>query len=265
MKPIRLNKKGSAAVVGVFALMAVIAGVKGTGVSDLPKEAKGSPAAEKQVAENEFNENAQAVTSNQNAKTAAAEKSISAEAENPADKQAEAAKPKEEPVKQEPSSDKTAALNQDEFYEDNEYEAVGEFGDPFVMMWPIDGEVVMDFSLENMVYDATLEQYRTSDAVCIAAEVGNEVAACADGTVMSAGADYEKGAVVVIDHGNGWQTTYSQLSDGLCVNEGDTVKKGQLVGYVGEPTKYGVALGSHLEFKVTQDGLAMDPKVALAQ
>ena len=132
------------------------------------------------------------------------------------------------------------------------------------MDWPVSGEVVMDFSVERLVYDVTLDQYRTNDNICIAAAVGEQVKASADGIVRSIDNTREMGNSIVIEHGNGWFTTYSQLQNGILVNEGDVVNAGQVIGGVGEPSIYSTLLGSHLSFKVVKDDAAVNPSLVLA-
>lgn len=149
-----------------------------------------------------------------------------------------------------------------QIYED-EYEEAGLFDDGITFMWPVEGEIAMDFSNDTVVYDPTLDQFRTNDTVCILAEEGAPVACAGDGTVASVTNDYEKGTVVVVDHGDGWTTTYSQLMDNAAVAVGDKVKKGEKLGEVGAPTSFGSAIGTHLEFKICQGENAIDPKVAL--
>lgn len=148
---------------------------------------------------------------------------------------------------------------------DDEFEQAGILANEITMEWPLIGEIAMDYSPDTMVYDSTLDQYRTNDTVCILADVGEPVKAACDGTVTQVSNDYEKGYTVVINHQDGWSTTYSQLSDNVAVAVGDAVEKGQEIGQVGQPTKYGAAMGAHLEFKVCQGEFAIDPKVALGE
>ncbi len=133
------------------------------------------------------------------------------------------------------------------------------------MSWPVFGQIVMDYDDQNLVYDKTLEQYRTNDSISLSANVGEQVKASADGVVKLITNTPENGNTVVIDHGNDWTTTYSQLQDDLLVNEGDIVKKGQVIGGVSSPTKYGVLLGSHLDFKVAHEDNSVDPKLIMAE
>ena len=59
-------------------------------------------------------------------------------------------------------------------------------------------------------------------------------------------------------HGNGYQAIYGQLTD-LDVAEGDSVEKGEIIGYVAAPTKYYSEEGSNLYFAMKKDGEPIDP------
>ena len=63
------------------------------------------------------------------------------------------------------------------------------------------------------------------------------------------------GNVVVINHGNGYMTLYAHCSS-LAVSEGQTVSRGQTVGYVGNT---GNSYGAHLHFEIRYNGVAKDP------
>ena len=131
------------------------------------------------------------------------------------------------------------------------------------MDWPLLGKIIMDYDKENLVYDKTLEQYRTNDSLSLEAKVGDQVKASADGIVKLITKTEENGNTIVIDHGNDWESIYSQLQDNILVNEGDIVKKGQVIGGVNSPTRYGILLGSHLNFKITHENSAVNPKTVL--
>lgn len=132
------------------------------------------------------------------------------------------------------------------------------------MCWPVSGKIVMDYSTNTSVYDKTLEQYRTNDSISISAPLGSDVVASSDGTVISISKDKINGVSVVLDHGNGWRTTYSQLQESLAVSEGQTITKGNKIGKIGKPTGYSINLGSHLDFTVLKDNATTDPKLVLA-
>lgn len=139
------------------------------------------------------------------------------------------------------------------------------FGENDVMMWPVIGEILMSYSTDSMVYDETLNQYRTNDTVSIAASPGVEVRASADGIVASVTETRRDGNQVTIEHGNGWTTTYSQLQDNILVSEGDVVLAGEVIGEVGSPSIYSSALGYNLGFKVAQGDSTVDPLQVLSE
>lgn len=64
------------------------------------------------------------------------------------------------------------------------------------------------------------------------------------------------GNCVKIDHGNGYYTLYAHMQKGLSVRNGEYVKKGQVLGYMGNS---GNANGSHLHFEVWEGNNRIDP------
>lgn len=90
----------------------------------------------------------------------------------------------------------------------------------------------------------------------LAASEGDPTYAADAGTVIIAGWSDSAGNWVVIDHGNGIVTKYMHHS-ALAVSAGQTVVKGQQIGYVGNT---GDSYGAHLHFQVEVDGTAVDPQ-----
>lgn len=132
-----------------------------------------------------------------------------------------------------------------------------------VFAYPLEGEVLLPYSIDHAIYDPTLEQYHTHAAISLSAEKGDTVQAAADGTVREVTADEERGTVIVLEHADGWLTTYGQLEDTVKVKEGESVKQGQTIALVDTPTKYGAALGTYLEFAMEQNGNPVDPQEKL--
>ncbi len=89
-----------------------------------------------------------------------------------------------------------------------------------------------------------------------AGPVGTPILAAASGKVVSTGYEGAYGNQVIIDHGNGYQTTYNHLS-GIGVSVGDKVSTGDQIGKRGST---GNSTGSHLHFEVTKDGKFVDPE-----
>jgi len=69
------------------------------------------------------------------------------------------------------------------------------------------------------------------------------------------------GNYIVINHGNGFVTTYMHNSVNT-VKAGKQVKKGDIIGKVGST---GTATGSHLHFQVTYNGTPLNPQTILIQ
>lgn len=88
-----------------------------------------------------------------------------------------------------------------------------------------------------------------------AAATGTPTYAAAAGYVVTAGYSPSAGNWVVIDHGNGLTTKYMHHS-ALCVTQGQTVEKGQQIGYVGST---GQSTGPHLHFQVEEYGVPVNP------
>ncbi len=66
------------------------------------------------------------------------------------------------------------------------------------------------------------------------------------------------GTTVVLEHDNGYQTTYANLQAKPNVEAGDPVSAGQIIGAVGT-TAAAESGQPHLHFAVTKDGKAVDP------
>ena len=92
-----------------------------------------------------------------------------------------------------------------------------------------------------------------------AAPSGTPVMAAASGTVVSTGYEGAYGNRVVINHGNGYQTTYNHLSS-VSVSPGAKVSTGDQIGRVGTT---GNTTGSHLHFEVTKNGGFVNPEAWL--
>ncbi|MFV0519050.1 MAG: peptidoglycan DD-metalloendopeptidase family protein [Lachnospirales bacterium] len=138
------------------------------------------------------------------------------------------------------------------------------FSDDSTMDWPIQGEVLMAYS-NKLVYDQTLEQYKTNDTLRISANLGDKVVSSFDGEVIETGNSYNEGYYIKISHGNGWTSTYSQLDKSFFVAKGDTITKGQEIGQVSNPTRRYSTLNNHLGFKVTKNDETIDPTTILVK
>ena len=132
------------------------------------------------------------------------------------------------------------------------------FSEDTLMKWPVDGNILMDYNMDQTVYFPTLDQYKLSPAIAVQAVEGAPVLASVPGTVYSIEENAQTGTTVTMEIGSGYQAIYGQLTD-LTVQEGDTVKEGEVIGYIGQPTKYYSKEGSNLYFAMKKDGEPVDP------
>jgi murein DD-endopeptidase MepM/ murein hydrolase activator NlpD len=89
-----------------------------------------------------------------------------------------------------------------------------------------------------------------------AAAVGTEIYATGDGVIMRADADASGyGNHVRINHGYGYMTLYGHMSK-IMVRPGQRVKRGDVIGLVGNTGK---SVGPHLHYEVHKNGEAINP------
>ncbi len=126
------------------------------------------------------------------------------------------------------------------------------------LVWPIVGDVLVNYSMDRTIYFPTLDQYKYNPAIVIAAAQGEKISAAADGRVTSVAYDPTIGNTVVMDLGNGYELTYGQLEN-ITVSEGSFVSVGDGIGTVASPTKYYSIEGTNVYFKLTKDGVPVNP------
>ena len=132
------------------------------------------------------------------------------------------------------------------------------FSEDTLMEWPVNGNVLLDYSMDQTTYFPTLDQYKLSPAIAVGAVEGAPVVAAVNGKVYSIEQNAQTGTTLTMELGNGYQAVYGQLTD-LTVSEGDTIKKGTTIGYIAQPTKYYSTEGTNLYFAMKKDGEPIDP------
>ncbi len=126
------------------------------------------------------------------------------------------------------------------------------------LIWPMEGNVILNYSMDATVYFATLDQYKYNPAIIIAGDVNNKVYSVAKGQITSIENDEVTGTTVTVDLGDGYEAVYGQLKE-INFDEGDYLEAGHVIGYVSEPTKYYSVEGSNLYFELLKDGAPIDP------
>lgn len=130
------------------------------------------------------------------------------------------------------------------------------------LLWPVTGNVIMNYSMDRVIYFETLAQFKTNPAIIIDAEVGTEVLSAAKGKITSITNEDETGLTVTASIGNGYSLVYGQLED-VTVNVGDIIEEGKVLGKVAEPSIYYSVEGSNLYFQVLKDDETMNPMALL--
>lgn len=132
------------------------------------------------------------------------------------------------------------------------------FTESSAMVWPVRGNVLLDYSMDQTIYFPTLDQYKCNPGIVIQSEVSAPVAAPADARVTEVGISDEIGNYVVLDLGNDYTAVCGQLKE-ISAAAGEYLEAGQTLGYVAEPTKYYSVEGVNVFFELKHKGESVDP------
>ena len=134
---------------------------------------------------------------------------------------------------------------------------------PLEFVYPVEGEILKSFAMENLVFSETLQEWVVHKGIDIEAPRTTIVKAAEEGTVKSIKNDPRYGLTVIIEHREGYKTIYSNLLTTEFVTEGETVTKGQSIGTVGNSAAFEIADEPHLHFEMLKDDVTVDPTLYL--
>lgn len=122
------------------------------------------------------------------------------------------------------------------------------------LRWPLNtaGRISSRFGTRTSPTEGASSNHQGVD---IAVSEGTPIVAAGDGTVVTATYSASAGNYIMLYHGNSLYTVYMHASK-LAVEEGATVKAGNVIAYVGST---GVSTGAHLHFGISINGVYVDP------
>lgn len=132
------------------------------------------------------------------------------------------------------------------------------FNENSALYWPVIGDVVLPFNMDNTIWFPTLGEYKCNSEIYISSEVGTKISSACNGVVESITQNEETGTNITLSAGNGYLITYGSVDSPQFV-KGDIVKIGDTIGTVAAPTIYYSKEGSGLHFSVTHNGEPVDP------
>lgn len=127
-----------------------------------------------------------------------------------------------------------------------------------ILRWPVKGNVIMNYSMDKMIYFETLDVYKYHPAICVQAEEGTPVVAGATGEVISVSEEPDTGLTVGMRIGTEYVIYYGHLKD-CDLKVGDHVNRGQEFAKVAAPTKYFLIEGSHLYLRLERNEEPVNP------
>lgn len=174
------------------------------------------------------------------------------ETPNQSGKEKEIEKSEDKPVK-------TPLEHQDDA-EEKSVQTMAENVPVFAMEMPCSGKVVAPCSLEELVYCAAMEDWRTHNGMDIAAAEGDPVLAAEAGRISRVYEDDFLGVVVEVEHKDGIISRYGNLQSIDFISVGTEVSKGDIIGGVGTPGALEAGTEPHLHFEVQCNGEYRNPQ-----
>lgn len=126
---------------------------------------------------------------------------------------------------------------------------------------PVSGQILTQYSDNNLVNWEVLNEWKTHDGVDIRAKKNTPVKAALAGVVSNIeNEDKTWGVCITITHKNGMKTIYKGLSDQVQVKLDETVKTGDVIGTVGPSILVEKNKGEHLHFEMKKEDEFVNPK-----
>lgn len=127
----------------------------------------------------------------------------------------------------------------------------------------LNATIYKGYSADALSYNATLKQWEVHNGIDFQTATGSSVYSILNGTVVDVYSNVLEGSVVVVEHDNGWVSTYGSLDENVSVKAGDKVERGQVLGTVADTASSELEAGAHLHFSLEDNGNKVDPAAYL--
>ncbi len=173
------------------------------------------------------------------------------------EKPIQAAVPASAGAKAEDGTDKTEQAGE-------EAEKEKEKEEPFALAAPLNGKIMVPFSGDSLIFSETMQDFRKHGGVDIKSAILEKVRSAEAGVIKEVKTDRSLGITIVIDHENGFESVYANLSTAEMVRAGDRVEKGVIISGVGDTASTETGEEAHLHFELLKDGKAVNPEDYIA-
>jgi len=126
-----------------------------------------------------------------------------------------------------------------------------------VYIVPSKGNIMKGYSREELLYDKTMEDWRTHEGIDYAGKIGDSVYAVANGEIIDVGDNEMFGGYIIMKIGD-IEARYYNLQNNFDVKKGDLVVKGQIIGGISNRALFEVNENPHLHFETWKDGKSFD-------
>lgn len=125
---------------------------------------------------------------------------------------------------------------------------------------PVEGEIIVKHSGNELIYSKTLGDFRKHSGVDIRSDMLSKVYSAERGIVKEKKNDAMMGITIVIDHQNGFCSVYSNLSTAEMVEVGQKVEKGHIISGIGDTALSETGEEAHIHFELLKDGTPVNPE-----
>lgn len=134
---------------------------------------------------------------------------------------------------------------------------------PTVIVFSIpleNGTMTTAFTADSVIFNKTLQAYTGHMGVDFVGDGDSKVLCAYDGTIESITAEYLYGTTITVKHENGLKTVYNSIDADENLKEGQSVKKGDVLGVASDNNKQEYKDGAHLHFEVYENGTRINPE-----